>query len=265
MQNGRRNRVGRQECFRFGVPPVSACPACFCRSLPARACPSFLFGQSRQQMVSFRCRGIGFPACRMRNGQRNRVGRTASLPLRCPACLCLSPPVLPVPPVPACLACLCLSLPARACPSFLNGQSRQQMVSFRCRGTGFPACRMRNGRRNRGGRLLRFRFGVSSVCIVRAATESPRRGGLPRSFTHPIRPVSGRVVTGGICFHGMCGESGCVAARGGGGSGRQGRTQLPGMPSHLLRSGTGSHRRHLLPRGVGQQRMCGCAWRGRER
>ena len=188
MQNGRRNRVGRQECFRFGVPPVSACPACFCRSLPARACPSFLFGQSRQQMVSFRCRG-----------------------------------------------------------------------------TGFPACRMRNGRRNRGGRLLRFRFGVSSVCIVRAATESPRRGGLPRSFTHPIRPVSGRVVTGGICFHGMCGESGCVAARGGGGSGRQGRTQLPGMPSHLLRSGTGSHRRHLLPRGVGQQRMCGCAWRGRER
>ena len=261
-------------------------------------------------MVSFRCRGIGFPACRMRNGQRNRVGRTASLPLRCPACLCLSPPVLPVPPVPACLACLCLSLPARACPSFLNGQSRQQMVSFRCRGTGFPACRMRNGRRNRGGRLLRFRFGVSSVCIVRAATESPRRGGLPRSFTHPIRPVSGRVVTGGICFHGMCGESGCVAARGGGagvagkvghsfpvcpptfsgrgrvvtdgicshgvwgssgcvaargggGSGRQGRTQLPGTPSHFLRlppspvSGRGFRSR----RSGGRRRLRGTAVR----
>ena len=184
MQNGRRNRVGRQECFRFGVPPVSAC-----------------------------------------------------------------------------LRCLCLSLPARACPSFLNGQSRQQMVSFRCRGTGFPACRMRNGRRNRGGRLLRFRFGVSSVCIVRAATESPRRGGLPRSFTHPIRPVSGRVVTGGICFHGMCGESGCVAARGG--SGRQGRTQLPGTPSHFLRlppspvSGRGFRSR----RSGGRRRLRGTAVR----
>ena len=107
---------------------------------------------------------------------------------------------------------------------------------------------MQNGRWNRVGRLLRF--GVLSVCVVRTVAESPRRGGLPRSFTPPH--TSGQR-TGSHRRHlppRDVWRSGCVAARGGVGSGRQGRTQLPGMPFHLLRSGTGSHRRHLPPRDV---------------
>ena len=205
MQNGRRNRVGRQECFRFGVPPVSACPACFCRSLPARACPSFLFGQSRQQMVSFRCRGIGFPACRMRNGQRNRVGRTASLPLRCPACPRLSR----------------LPLSVSACPCLSEFFKRAESAA-----DGFVS-------------LSGHRF--SGLPDAERPEESGRAAA----------PLSLRCL---FCLH-------CT---GGDGKSPAGWVATLLYPPHTSGQRTGSHRRHLLPRDVWRERMCGCAWRGRE-
>ena len=226
--------------FRF--PACPACPACFCLSLPVRV---FIRAESAAN-ISLRCPGTSFPACRMQNGRRNRVGRLLRFGV---------PPVPPVFAGPACPACLCLS-------EFLYGQSRQQ-ISLCCPGTSFPACRMRNGRRNRVGRLLRFRFGVSSVCIVRAATESPRRGGLPTPLPLPIRPVSGRQAAGANLPPRGVWRSGCVAARGGVGSGRQGRTQLPGTPSHFLRlppspvSGRGFRSR----RSGGRRRLRGTAAR----
>ena len=204
----------------------------------------------------------------MRKCRTNRIGRllrfrsaSAPLPLRFPR---LSLSVLSVPePVPACspVPPVLPVLPVPTVPPvrvFVRA-AWQQMVSFRCFGhgfSGFPDAEVPD-KSDRTAAPLPLRFPRLSLSVpaspaspcflygrvsangVRAATESPRRGGLPRSFTPPHTSGQGRVVTSGICSHGMCGGSGCVAARGSVGRGGKVGHSFPVRPLSLRSADAG--------------------------
>lgn len=164
---------------------------------------------------------------------------------------------------------------------------------------------MQNGRRNRVGRLLRFRFGVPPVfacprlsclsrlsppvspasvclclpCLLLSVSACPC---LSEFFKRAESAADGFVSLSGHRFSGLPDaerpeESGraaaplslrclfCLHCTGGDGKSPAGWVATLLYPPHTSGQRTGSHRRHLLPRDVWRERMCGCAWRGRER
>ena len=272
-QNGRTNRIGRLLRFRFrfdfpglslSVLPVPACPCLSCLSrlswLSRQSCLSVFFVRASVskwfRFVVFGHRFSGFPDAEL----PDKSDRTAApLPHRFPRLSCLSrlsrslSRSLSLP-----VRLSCLSLPVRLSVLFVRA-AWQQMVSLRCfrHGfSGFPDAEVPD-KSDRTAAPLPLRFPRLSLSVpaspaspcflygrvsangVRAATESPRRGGLPRSFTPPHTSGQGRVVTSGICSHGMCGGSGCVAARGSVGRGGKVGHSFPVRPLSLRSADAG--------------------------